>query len=81
MAFEYDCQQLINYLKNQLTSTFKLKLLEKLTSFIGSKLRLTPEGVSVSQTKYLDKMLPDHSLSHNRRVFPTLLLLADIFSR
>lgn len=81
MAFASDNQRLIDDFKDQLTATFKVKLLGKLSSFIGWQLQHTSEGIYVSQTKFADKMLSDHNLTHVRSVSTPLSLGADVSSR
>lgn len=81
MAFAPNSQKLIDAFKDQLPSTFKVKLPGKLTSFLCWYLHHTSEGIYVSQTKFVDKLLSDHNLSHVRRVSTSLPLSTDTSSR
>lgn len=78
MAVASNSQNLIDDFKDQLTTTVKVKLLRKLTSFIGWNLSFTSEGIYVSQSKIEPKVLPNHNLSHVQCVSTPLPLSADV---
>lgn len=78
MTFAPDSQQLIYDFKNQLTFTFKSKLLEELTSIIGLHLCCTCESIYVSRIKHVGETLSDCNISHLRLVSTPLMLSSDI---
>lgn len=81
MAFASNCRTLVNSLKDHLTSTFKVKLLGSLQSFIGWTLSRTKAGIYLSQTPYLQKVLSTLNLGHVTPVRTPLPVNADVTNR
>lgn len=81
MAFISDRQKLIDGFKDQLKTTFMVKLLGKLTSFIQCHLSYPSEDIYDRQPKFVVKILSNHNLSHVRCVSTSLSLSTNVSSR
>lgn len=68
MAIASDSLQLMAHIKQLLIRTFKVKLFDPLTFFIGCSLNRTAPGIYVSQRKYLEGILQEHHLYHGQPV-------------
>lgn len=78
MALASDSRGLLEHIKKLHISTFKVKLLGPLTSFIGWNILRTDKGIHISQRKYLEGILQEHNLAHVKPVPTPLPLNADL---
>ena len=66
--------EIIKSTKRMLSNSFDMKDLEVADVILGIKITKTPDGISLSQSHYVEKMIErfkDHGIKENTNPFPT----------
>lgn len=81
ISFTSSDHNLMQDFELKLSSTFKVKLLGTLTSFIAWQLHHSLEKIYVNQAKFVEKLLTTHNLSHCKAPSTPFPLTIDVSSR
>lgn len=59
----YSNRQLMDYILDKTKSRFTITIDEDVKQFLGMKIDITHDSISLSQTKYIDKLIEDYNVS------------------
>ena len=80
MTFGSNDRSLINWFKEMLVESFKVKLLGELKLLIGWEFDRTENGLYIGQQKYIRRILDHHNLNHTNYAHTLLPTATDLTS-
>lgn len=63
MKFVSNSKRMLEHFKKKLAETFDVKLFGTISSFIGWEIHHNPDGIKITQVRYLETLLAKHGLS------------------
>ena len=64
LTFASNSTRILDAFKNKLAKTFDLKLFGRISTFLGWETFFSPQGINISQTRYIQELLDRHSMIH-----------------